>query len=305
MTLRRFLILTILVGLALIAFMYHTATRDPVVREADVIVPYWPVDAPEQRIVLISDVHVAGPDMPPERLARIVEQVNALEPDLVLFAGDFMSDKALSTHTYPADEALAPLAKLKARLGVLAVVGNHDHWRERDRPQDMAIRDALADAGVRVMDNEAVRVGPFIIGGVDDDYTGHSDLPRVSSQIYEFKYRDVFGNVTLAGFPIILSHSPDIFPDLPRPRNDNGSAALILAGHTHCGQIVLPFFGPLATASEYGRRYVCGRVDEDGKTLIVGAGLGTSILPLRLGAVPDMWVITLRGSAEKPDHPQL
>jgi hypothetical protein len=67
----------------------------------------------------------------------------------------------------------------------------------------------------------------------------------------------------------------------------------MLAGHTHCGQIRLPWYGAVSTMSEYGDRYACGRVDEAGKTLIVGAGVGTSILPLRLGAVPDMWLIAL------------
>jgi predicted MPP superfamily phosphohydrolase len=67
----------------------------------------------------------------------------------------------------------------------------------------------------------------------------------------------------------------------------------MLAGHTHCGQIRLPLVGALLTESAYGQRYVCGRVDEDGRTLIVSAGLGTSIVPLRLGAPPDMWLVTI------------
>lgn len=69
----------------------------------------------------------------------------------------------------------------------------------------------------------------------------------------------------------------------------------MLAGHTHCGQIRLPFLGTVSYMSEYGAKYACGVVFENGKTLIVGAGLGTSILPLRLGAVPDMWSITIKG----------
>ncbi|WP_164115510.1 metallophosphoesterase [Sphingorhabdus sp. Alg239-R122] len=292
MILRRLFLLAILPGLALVAFMYHMATRDPVVREAVVVAPAWPEDVLEQRIVLISDVHVAGPDMPPERLARIVEQVNALKPDLVLFAGDFVSDKVLSTHTYEADEALVPLTDLKARLGVAAVMGNHDHWRERDRPEDIAIAEALKAANVRVLSNEAARFGPFVVGGVDDDYTGHSDLPKTLTMM------QALAGSSDPGAPppmqIVLSHSPDIFPDMASPGN-TADAMLMLAGHTHCGQIAPPFVEPLATASKYGRRYVCGRVDEDGKTLIVGAGLGTSILPLRLGAVPDMWLITVEG----------
>jgi predicted MPP superfamily phosphohydrolase len=69
---------------------------------------------------------------------------------------------------------------------------------------------------------------------------------------------------------------------------------LMVAGHTHCGQIRLPLVGALVTMSEHNDRYACGVVRERGRTLVVSAGLGTSILPFRLGAVPDVWEITLR-----------
>ncbi len=295
MRFRRALIALILMGLSLTAFMYWTATRDPVVRTAEYIAPGWNADASPQTIVMLSDIHVAGPDMPPERLAQIVAQINALEPDLVLFAGDFVSDKAIATHIYPASEALAPLAALKARLGVVAVMGNHDHWRDEDYPNDMRVTDALRRYGVRVLDNDVARYGRFIIGGVDDDYTGHADLPKTLTAMQAIAASSDSGKLPLS---LLLSHSPDIFPAIPasvRP----GDTALVFAGHTHCGQIVLPMIGPLTTLSKYGTRYACGRIDKDGKTLFVGAGIGTSILPLRLGAVPDMWLITVRGDRGK------
>lgn len=67
----------------------------------------------------------------------------------------------------------------------------------------------------------------------------------------------------------------------------------MLAGHTHCGQVALPLIGPLSTMSRYGRRYACGVVREGARTLVVTAGLGTSGIPLRLGAVPDMWLVEI------------
>ena len=91
----------------------------------------------------------------------------------------------------------------------------------------------------------------------------------------------------LPGARILLSHSPDPFPGVP------GDVALMLAGHTHCGQVRLPFLGAVKTMSAYGQRYACGLIRENGRTLIVTAGLGTSGLPLRLGAVPDLWLIRL------------
>src|SRR3954470_8207036 len=160
MSMRRFLLLPVALGLALLAWCYWTAIADPVVREADVALPDWPAGAPPVRALLISDLHVAGPDMPPERLARIVEQANALRPDVVLIAGDFLSDKRLSTRFYSPDEAAAPLGGLRARLGVFAVLGNHDHWIDPD-----GMRRALVRAHVRLLDNAAASARPLAIRG--------------------------------------------------------------------------------------------------------------------------------------------
>lgn len=266
----------VLAGLLILALLfalygYRTALADPIVRETRVEVADWPRGTPPVRILLMSDIHVAGPDMPPSRLEAIVAHANGLAPDAVLIAGDFISEKTVATQTYSFDEIAAPLAGLRARLGVFAVLGNHDHWVDAG-----AARAALGRANVRVLNNEAARAGPLAIGGLDDDHTGHADLARTLAAMQ-----------TAGGIPILLSHSPDPFPDVP------GRVPLMVAGHTHCGQISLPFLGPLATASRHGKRYACGRIVEDGKTLIVSAGLGTSILPIRIGAVPDMWLIEI------------
>jgi len=82
-------------------------------------------------------------------------------------------------------------------------------------------------------------------------------------------------------------HRPDDFKWAPE------SIPLMLAGHTHCGQIVLPLIGPLETGSDFGRKYLCGIIRKGGRTLIVTAGVGTSHLPLRIGAPPDMWLISI------------
>ncbi|HZG08552.1 MAG TPA: metallophosphoesterase [Allosphingosinicella sp.] len=259
------------IGLATILYAYRTAVSDPVVRRAEfALLPPEGAEAPV-RLVLISDIHVAGPDMPPARLARIVQQINALAPDAVLIAGDLVSDKRVSTRHYSLEDAISPLSGLSARLGVYAVLGNHDHWRHAGRA-----RAALRGAGIAVLDNAAARAGPLAIGGLDDAHTGRHDLPATWAEMR-----------AAGGVPVLLSHSPDPFPDVP------DEIGLMLAGHTHCGQIRLPLIGTLSTMSAHGDRYACGIVQEGGRTLVVGAGVGTSILPLRLGAVPDIWEITL------------
>jgi predicted MPP superfamily phosphohydrolase len=268
---RRLLGAALLLGLAMLAFGYFTATRDPVVRRAHISLRDWPAGARPLRVLLLSDIHVGGPDMPPSRVRTIVRHINDLSPDLVLIAGDFVTDKRLATRHYSMSDAIAPLAGLHPRLAKIAVMGNHDHWRDA-----AAAHRALARAGIRVLDNQAVEVGPIAVAGLDDAFTGHDDVPATLAALRR-----------LHGPKLLLSHSPDPFPALPP------DIVLMLAGHTHCGQVSLPWIGPLKTMSRYGRRYACGVVREDGKTLIVTAGLGTSGIPLRIGAVPDMWLIAV------------
>jgi len=272
-------ILLILAGAALSlgGWMVNEAMSDPVVRRASIAMPDWPAAASPIRVIFLSDVHVAGPDMPPSRLRRIADQVNALKPDLVLFGGDFVSDKRIATKHYPGSVALAPLKYLRARFGVYAVLGNHDHWRSTPE-----IVQALRAANVRVLRNEAAAVGPLQLGGVDDEHTGRDDVSATAKTMHSG-----------SGARVLLSHTPDVVPELP------SDITLVLAGHTHCGQIRLPFIGAFAYMSRYGDRFACGIVAEGSKRVIVSAGIGTSLLPLRLGTPPDFWLLTL-GPSQRP-----
>ena len=268
----RWLLLLAFVGAALLAKGYWNATRDPLIRSASVEVGDWPKGQGPVRILLLSDTHVAGPDMPPARLARIVGELNRLKPDLVLIAGDLVSERRSATHIYTPAEVVAPLGGLRAPLGVVVAPGNHDHWFKPD-----ALRGELEKRGIRVLQNEAVKIGPLVVGGVDDDYSGHDDVSAT------FAAMDRLG----PGVPLLLTHSPDIVPDLPRP------VAAVFAGHTHCGQIRFPFIGALTYVSRYGDRFACGDIDDKGQRVFVGAGLGTSLLPLRFNTPPDAWLVTL------------
>lgn len=220
--------------------------------------------------------------MPPDRVMRIVGQVNALKPDIVMFAGDFISDKWTATKFYTYAEGLAPLAALRPRIGSIAVLGNHDHWRN-----SAEARRVLKQLNIPVLANDALRIGPITVGGLDDDFTGRADPERTVEAMRRL------------GPPFVaLSHSPDPFPDLP------GDVPLTLAGHTHCGQVRYPWGSTPATMSRYGERYACGKIVENGKTLIVSAGLGTSVLPFRFGTHPDIWAITLKPKRRAGPRPK-
>jgi len=269
--LRRWLALLAITALAMLGGMYWSAAAMPVARRLTITVADWPAGTSPLRLVLISDLHVAGPENPPARLSRVVAQVNALRPDIVLIAGDFVTEKRSATRLYGAAEAIAPLRDLRPHLGSFAVLGNHDHWLSSTE-----VHAALAGAGIRVLDDQAARVGRIAIGGIDDVFTRRGKLGPTLHALRP-----------MGGFPILLTHSPDVFPDVP------DWVPLTLAGHTHCGQIVLPLIGAISTVSRYGARFRCGVIREHGKTLVVSAGVGTSLLPLRLGAPSDFWVIDL------------
>ncbi len=270
-----------LLGLAFLGIGYWNATRDPAVREARVAIPHWPAGAPPIKVLLIADTHVAGPDMPPARLKRILEGLNATKPDLILLAGDYISEKRLATKLYSPAELAAPFAVLRAPLGIVAVPGNHDHWADLD-----GIVRELRKNGVTVIANSAVKRGPVIIGGVDDEFTNHHNLAVTTAAMNALE--GVKGKTPR----LLLTHGPDIVPDLPAPVD------AVLTGHTHCGQIVLPLIGAISNVSRYGDRFACGDIRDKGATgavqrVFVTAGLGTSVLPLRYGAHPDVWLVTL------------
>jgi predicted MPP superfamily phosphohydrolase len=262
----------VLLGFATFGRGYFNATRDPIVQQAELS-----VDGIDRslRILVLTDIHVAGPDMPPTRLSRIVSELNRFQPDLVLIAGDLVSEKRLATHVYTAAEVVEPLAEIRAPLGTVAVLGNHDHWFDSE-----ALGVQLQKQRIKVLENSAIDLGPIVVGGVGDEFTGHDDVPATVAAMAGFKPKP----------RVVIMHSPDAIPELTTP------VTAIFAGHTHCGQIAVPIFGPISYMSRYGERFACGAIEDGGQKVFVGAGLGTSILPLRFGAPPDVWLVTLRPS---------
>lgn len=263
-----------LVGVA--AFGYRNATSAPVVRTLTVRSGDYPRGAKPIRILLFSDLHVHGPDMPPSRLGQIVQQMNLLRPDVAIIAGDFIGDNWIGRH-YSATDAIYPLGQLKAPLGVYAVLGNNDYGASAG-----SVARALAAVGIHVLVNDAARVGPIALGGIDGRIPPQAPWAAIRQRTYR-------ALENTRGVKVLVAHRPDEFRWAP------ASVTLVLAGHTHCGQLVLPLIGPLATGSDFGTKYLCGVVRAGPKTLVVTGGLGTSHVPLRIGAPADVWLISLEG----------
>ena len=257
-----------LIGLT--AYGYAEARRDPVVVRYDVTVAGLAPDAPPLRIVQLTDIHYHWIDMDGARLTRIVGQVNALDPDVIVLTGDYSGGKTWGAYDGALSKALPALQGLHARLGVVAVRGNHDGPRRTPR--------AFRAARMLLLVNRWVDLGPVVIAGVDDE-TGTPS-----------PWGAAFG--APPGKPLIMAaHEPDLALWAP-PRVD-----LFLAGHTHGGQIVLPLIGTRSTGSRFLDTHLRGLFRIGGIPLIVSSGVGTSIVPIRIGVPPEIVVVTLRPRA--------
>lgn len=267
----RLLIGGLILGLLLALYAYWEAGSDPRMRTFAVrAIGGAPFQRPI-RIAFLSDTHMAGPENEWERLDRVVAQINAAKPDLVLLAGDYIADpKMFGGRTYSVGDSVKPFARFKAPLGVFAVLGNHDHWSNAER-----VAEALRKVGVTVLANQAIRRGPVVLGGLDDDYTRHADIKATVRAVR-----------SAGGVPIYFTHSPDLAPGMP-------SNTLLLAGHTHCGQVALPLIGSPWTPSQFRNHYRCGKHMDNGRMVITTAGIGTTGVPFRFRAPPDWWLITV------------
>lgn len=250
--------------------------RRLVVHPVDLALPGWPREQPALRVALLSDLHVGSPHWSIGRLHVLVDAVNEEHPDVVLLAGDYMIDGVkLGTKT-PPEEIGKVLAGLKSRHGTIAVLGNHDWWNDGER-----VRRALQANGIVVLENE---VKTIVHGGMPVTIAGLADLTERNAQ------PDATFALAPPGPVIAMIHEPDIFA-----MGISERPSITLAGHTHGGQVWVPFFGHPVIPSDYGQRYALGHVVEGGRHLFVTSGVGTSILPVRFGVPPEIALLTMHG----------
>lgn len=242
-----------------------------VVRHVDVPVVGLAPEWDGYRLAHLSDLHVGGFD-DLRRARDWVRQTNRLGADVIVVTGDLVTSGVAHY-----DAAATALGELRAPDGVFVVMGNHDQW---DNPSFVR---RLRERGLRVLLNETVvleRGGARLnLSGVDDPYSGKSDLRAA-----------LLGRAPGAA-SVLLAHYPHFF----EPARAAG-VDLVLSGHTHGGQVALPFFAERYSLANWtGQRnrgvYRAGRT-----TLYVNAGLGTTGPPLRVGVPPEIALLTLRAA---------
>lgn len=268
---RRGLSAVVIAGLIMFWIGYLGAIRDPVVVRYRVALAGLsrPV-----RLVHLSDIHASAWDMPEVRIARIVGQANALRPDMVVITGDFHSSKIINP-PMRLEAALRPLMALRAPLGVWSVPGNHD-------PPDW-LRRTMQLFGLKLLVGELVDIGPLQIVGADDHLTqpgAVAGFARAAATARPDK-------------PLIgLTHGPKLWLAVPP------NVQLLLAGHTHGGQVI-----GLPRAPSFYESHPRGLFQgRQGQQLLVSAGLGTTFLPIRIGVPPEIVVVELvpKPGADQP-----
>jgi uncharacterized protein len=237
----------------------------------------WPASLAAYKIAFLTDPHVGGLHIKLPVMRGIVENTNRLKPDMILLGGDYVTHNRIRIMPHKPSLSMQVakiLSELHAPDGVFAVLGNHD-WRSGGK----RMQDEMTAEHIRMLENDAIYIrskeSGFWIAGISDHYEGKHDVASVM--------KPVSGNSPIIAF----THTPDVFPELP------DTVSLTLAGHTHGGQIHIPFIGSPFIPSLYGQRYAKGLITEGDKQLFVSHGIGTSVVPVRFMAPPEVSIITI------------
>ena len=232
------------------------------------------------RIVQLSDIH-HGPWMSHKWVRQIIETTNFLAPDVVALTGDYVYQSL--DYVEP---VAAELARLRPRIGTVAVMGNHDWWEN-----GQVMQTEFARRNIPLIDNDRCFVTPnrrlvknakegLCLAGVGDLWEDR--------QLYDAALADVPG-----GMPrILLSHNPDV-AEQPDFLQSGYRVDLMLSGHTHGGQIRLPGVGAPVTNSRFGMKYAKGLAQGPACPVFTSRGLGMTVMPIRLGVPPEIAVIEL------------
>jgi uncharacterized protein len=244
--------------------------RQPRVVRVELEFPDLPAEFDGYRIAQLSDVH-CGPFAPEPRVTSWCRRASRLGADLVAVTGDL-----IASGTSHIEAVARALGRLEAPDGVVACMGNHDYFGAGE-----PLVRALEKHGLRVLRNSADVVSrgraALMVAGVDDTWSGRAQLPRA------------LAGQPVGAFPILLAHDPDLFPQAARL-----GVKLTLSGHTHGGQIGVPFLARRWNLARVVTRFTSGLYRLGESLLYVNRGIGTSGPPIRVGVPAEITLFTLR-----------
>lgn len=250
----------------------------------------WPPALDGFRIVAVGDIHGGAPFIDASKLREMVRLISAQKPDLIVWLGDYVIHGVVGGTFMEPEKVASILAGAEARHGQFAVIGNHDRQLGLERMER-----AFERAGIPILrsSRKTVVVGEtkLHLFGMDDFELSPDYWPTFRRS--EEEWRRIPPTEPL----LVLSHSPDLFPWIP------ARVTLTIASHTHGGQVRLPGLGSPVVPSSFGQRFARGHIVEEGRHLFVNTGIGTSIIPVRLGVPPEISVLTLSAPAGIPAVP--
>lgn len=283
-------------GLLMVSAPVYAAAVEPntiVVRKYRVPIKGLPSGLDGLRIVQLSDTHL-GPRVHPSHIEHAVRIAIEQKPDLVALTGDYVHQSAGVIEA--AAELFRPLVDAPGIKGIVGVLGNHDWHTDGKR-----MGRALTDLGVRMIDNDRV-----FLDAASRTLSSQPPTDPASALCFvglgDLLTDTVEPDRAFAGIPadtprVLLAHVPDTL-ELDSVRSPGGPRIdLALCGHTHGGQIRVPFLGTPVVPSDYGQKYAGGLIPADtcaaACPVIVSRGIGTSILPVRIGVPPEVVVVEL------------
>jgi predicted MPP superfamily phosphohydrolase len=283
--------LAALIGAVLLADVaFWREPRSVTIGLVEVRTPAWPADTAPLRIALLSDFHVDNVHMSAARIQRLARTTAALDPDVVVLGGDYVGGllgesgrggargRRTAAGNRVVEDGLRALGAFKARHGVFAVIGNHDCWWDCERAATL-----LAEGGVTVLENANLRVrrpgGDFWIVGLEDAQTQKPDFQKATAGLPA-------GVATIG-----VAHNPGLFDW------ESNGLPVLLAGHTHGGQVRFPWIGAPAKMSRHTDDAFQGFFVRDGRVLVVTRGLGETGLPVRFGSPPEILMVEISHGA--------